>query len=133
MCANETQTCLTLVTLFACFSHHQILKHLVRNVLSMCIYNNIRYLKVSLYCSMSCSNFVVSLCVSLIVEGKLIASFRNGSDEHCKGDNLDTYIEFQCGPEALWDTVQGKTYGDASAYFDGLIIDFEDLCSVSYM
>ena len=69
----------------------------------------------------------------MIVEDKLIASFNNGSDIHCKGDRLRTFIEFQCGPEALWDTIQGKNYGDVSAYFDGLIIDFENLCSVSYM
>ena len=68
---------------------------------------------------------------SMIVEDKLIASFHNGSDEHCKGDDLNTFIDFKCGPEAFWDTLQGQNYGDASANFDGLIIDFEDLCSVS--
>lgn len=69
----------------------------------------------------------------MIVEDKLVARFQNGSDELCKGDNLNTLIDFQCGPEALWDTVQSQNYGDATDYFVGLIIDFENLCSVSCM
>ena len=67
----------------------------------------------------------------MIVEDKLIASFHNGSDEYCKGEDLNTFIDFQCDPEAFWSTIQGQTHGDASAYFDGLVIDFENLCSVS--
>ena len=73
------------------------------------------------------------MCLSTIVSDKLIASFNNGSDKYCKEDSLITSIDFQCGPDALWDTIPGQDYGDASAYFDGIITDFLNLCSVSYM
>ena len=85
------------------------------------------------YCKGYDLDFIAYLSVSMIVEDKLIASFHNGSDELCEKDELNTFIDFQCGPEAMWSAMQGQNHGDASAYFDGLIIDFENLCSVSCM